>query len=93
MRIASEGYGIYQSDLLCLSIFIKEKRWSWRDTFDSIAKLCIIVGIMVIPQTICQSLSGVELPLPALITKVLSFVALGGFALYFNRKMYHELGE
>lgn len=54
-------------------------------------KLCIIVGIMVIPQTICQSLSGVELPISALATKVLSFVALGGFALYFHRKAYREL--
>ncbi len=54
-------------------------------------KACIIVGIMVIPQTICQMLSGVELPLPALLTKVLSFVALGGFALYFNHRMYQEL--
>ena len=36
-------------------------------------------------------LSGVELPLPALLTKVLSFVALGGFALYFNHRMYQEL--
>lgn len=54
-------------------------------------KACIIVGIMVIPQTICQMLSGVELPLPALLTKVLSFVALGGFALYYNHRMYREL--
>ena len=54
-------------------------------------KACIIVGIMVVPQTICQMLSGVELPLPALLTKVLSFVALGGFALYFNHRMYQEL--
>ena len=54
-------------------------------------KACIIVGIMVVPQTICQTLSGVELPLPALLTKVLSFVALGGFALYFNHRMYQEL--
>ena len=54
-------------------------------------KVCIIVGIMVVPQTICQMLSGVELPLPALLTKVLSFVALGGCALYFNHRMYQEL--
>lgn len=54
-------------------------------------KLCIIVGIMVIPQTICQMISGVELPLPALLTKVLSFVALGGFAFYFNHRMYQEI--
>lgn len=53
-------------------------------------KLCIIVGIMVIPQTVCQVLSGIEMELPVLATKVLSFVALGGFALYFNKKMYQE---
>lgn len=57
----------------------------------ALLKLCIIVGIMIIPQSICQVLSGVELPIPALITKALSFVALGGFALYFNRRMYREL--
>lgn len=54
-------------------------------------KLCVIVGIMIIPQSICQMLSGVELPLPALLTKALSFVALGGFAFHFNRRMYQEL--
>lgn len=53
-------------------------------------KLCIIVGIMVIPQTVCQVLSGIEMELPVLATKVLSFVALGRFALYFNKKMYQE---
>lgn len=57
----------------------------------ALLKLCIIVGIMVIPQTICQMLSGVELPFPALLTKALSFVALGGFAFYFNHRMYREI--
>lgn len=56
-----------------------------------ILKLCIIVGIMMIPQTICQVASGCNIPVPALITKSLSFVVLGGFAFYFNRKMYKEL--
>ena len=56
-----------------------------------ILKLCICVGIMIIPQTICQIASGTEIPLPALITKGLSFVVLGGFAFYFNHKMYKEL--
>ncbi|MBQ5851706.1 MAG: hypothetical protein IIW54_12980 [Lachnospiraceae bacterium] len=46
---------------------------------------------MVIPQTICQMLSGVELPLPALLSKVLSVVALRGFAFHFNHRMYQEL--
>lgn len=56
-------------------------------------KLCIIVGIMMIPQTLCQAASGAELPLPALLTKSLSFVLLGGFAWYFNRRMYRQLNE
>ena len=56
-----------------------------------ILKLCIIVGIMMIPQTICQMASGCNIPVPVLVTKSLSFVVLGGFAYYFNRKMYKEM--
>lgn len=56
-------------------------------------KACIIVGIMMIPQTICQILSGYEVALPALIGKSASFVVLGGFALYFNKKLYSRLGQ
>lgn len=56
-------------------------------------KLCLVVGIMMIPQTACQLLSGCDLPLPALITKSFSFVLLGGFAFYFNKKMYREFGS
>jgi hypothetical protein len=51
-------------------------------------KCCIVVGIMMISQTICQMLSGYETALPVLITKSGSFVLLGGFALYFNQKLY-----
>ena len=53
-------------------------------------RLCMIVGIMIIPQTICQILSGVEMELPVLVTKALSFVVLGAFAFYFDRKMSCE---
>lgn len=56
-----------------------------------ILKLCTVVGVMMFPQTICQLASGVELPLPAIITKSLSFILLGSFAFYFDRKMYREL--
>ena len=54
-------------------------------------KLCMVVGIMMFPQTIFQVMSGCDLPIPALVTKSLSFVVLGGFAFYFNKKMYIEL--
>lgn len=54
-------------------------------------KMCTVVGIMMFPQTICQAASGCDMPIPALVTKSLSFVVLGGFAFYFNRKIYIEL--
>lgn len=54
-------------------------------------KACIIVGIMMAPQTICQILSGYEVALPVLIGKSASFVVLSGFALYFNRQLYSRL--
>lgn len=56
-----------------------------------ILKACILVGVMMIPQGICQILSGLDLPLPVLLTKSLSFVALAGFAYYFNLKLYSKL--
>ncbi|MEE1342411.1 MAG: hypothetical protein U0L23_06795 [Lachnospiraceae bacterium] len=56
-------------------------------------KMCMIVGIMMFPQTICQVVSGCDMPIPALITKSLSFVVLGGFALYFNQKLFLEIKE
>lgn len=59
----------------------------------TLLKASIIIGIMIIPQSICQILSGVELPLPVIVTKGLSFIALGTFAFYFNNKAYRELEE
>lgn len=55
----------------------------------ALLKCCIVVGIMMIPQTICQVASGYETALPVLLTKSGSFVLLGGFALYFNYHLYH----
>ena len=45
----------------------------------------------MIPQGICQLLSGYNIPLPAFITKSMSFVLLGGSAFYFDKKLYREL--
>lgn len=54
-------------------------------------RICMIVGIMMLTQTICQISTGVEIPIPALLTKSASFLLLGGFAAYFQNKMYKEL--
>jgi len=57
----------------------------------SLQKACIMVEFMMITQAICQILSGIEIPFPELITKSATFLLLGGFALYFNSKLYSNL--
>lgn len=57
----------------------------------AILKLCIVVGIMMITQTLSQYAAGIELPLPVLITKSASFLALGAFAFHFERRLYKSL--
>ena len=56
-------------------------------------RACMIVGSMMITQTACQVISGCDLPFPVLATKSLSFLVLGVFAIYFNNKMYCEVGN
>lgn len=54
-------------------------------------KIGIIIGLMMIPQTIVEMIFGIDLPLPMLLTKSGSFLLLAGFAIYFNQKMYKVL--
>ena len=80
---------------LCfVCIFLLKKKNSLGMIVEAtILKLCIFVGFLMFPQMICQMLSGCDLPIPTLITKSFSFILLGGFALYFNRKMYRGLED
>lgn len=73
--------------LVCLYL-LKKKDGLGTVVLAVLLKCCIVVGIMMIPQTIVQMVSGYEIALPILITKSGSFVLLGGFALYFNHKLY-----
>ena len=52
-----------------------------------ILKICMVVGIMLPLQTVFQLMAGISVPIPALCTKVLIFVMLAGFALYFEHKL------
>jgi hypothetical protein len=76
--------------LICLYL-LKKKDFLGTLIFAILLKTCIIVGIMMIFQTICQLLSGFSIPLPVLTCKSGSFAVLGGFAIYFNAKMYRKL--
>jgi hypothetical protein len=72
--------------LVCLYL-LKKKDGLGTVLLAILLKCSIVVGIMMISQTICQIVSGYEAALPVLITKSGSFVLLGGFALYFNHKL------
>lgn len=52
-----------------------------------ILRVCMGVGIMLPIQTVFQLLSGISIPILAIITKVLIFVMLALFAIFFERKM------
>ena len=80
---------------ICLvSIFLLKRRDPLGTVLLAIMlKTCMLVGVMMISQTICQVLSGFEMPLPVLLTKSGTFVLLGGFAMYFNHKLYMDLRE
>lgn len=80
------------SPLCFVTFYLMQKKNSLGTIlFAILLKACMIVGIMMIPQTVCQILSGIDIAFPALATKSLSFVLLGGFAFYFNLKMYQEI--
>ncbi len=52
----------------------------------SILSCCGIIGLMVISQTVFQYTNGIDLPIPALITKSGTFVMLAAFSFYFSVK-------
>ena len=54
--------------------------------------LCTYIGIMVVSQTAFQIAAGIDLPLPVMITKAASFVALACFAAYLDVRFFRGLG-
>lgn len=67
-----------------------------RDNFGTLIlavllKTCIVVGVMMISQTVCQIVSGYRIILSELISKSGSFLVLAIFAVNFNKKLYRKL--
>lgn len=58
-----------------------------------ILTMCEIMGVMLSVATIFQSLAGIELPVPVLITKLGIFIVLAAFAAHFNIKLYRSIKE
>jgi hypothetical protein len=76
--------------MICLYLMAKKKPIGTL-ILAGLLMLCMVVGVMMITQTIYQVMAGIDLPIPVVITKSASFVLLAAFALYFDRKMVGDI--
>lgn len=82
----------FLSPLLFLSLYLLKKHTFYGICLLSMLfYLSMIIGIILPAQTVFQMQSGIEIPLPELITKVLIFMLLSAFAFYFNQKLYKSI--
>ncbi len=76
------------SPLIFITYYLcKKEKFIGYVLFRMILIVCQIIGIILMLQTVFQILAGIELPIPALITKDFTFIILTSFALYFDRKL------
>ena len=77
------------SPLCFISLILMKKKDSFGVVLYAILlQSIIVVAVMMITQSAVQFASGVEIPLPALITKSLIFVILGMFAVCLDKRLY-----
>ena len=75
-----------------ICLYLLKKRNSFGVVLLSVLAVGIItVGAMMIFQTGFQIASGIDLPIPALITKSLIFLLLGVYAMILVRKLYKNM--
>ncbi len=80
------------SPLMFLTLYLLKKgSFIGYILFRMILKICMIIGIMLPVQSVFQMISGIEIPIPALISKVLIFVMLAFFAAFFENRMKKQL--
>jgi hypothetical protein len=80
------------SPLIFICLFLLKKKDGLGDIILTIIlRLSEVMGIMLPIQTLYQTLAGIEIPMPALITKVGIFIILAIFAEYFNIKLYQNI--
>jgi len=80
------------SPLCFIAIYLLRKNHPMGTTIYAILlQSIIVVAVMMITQSAFQYLSGVDLPLPALISKSMIFVILGLISLFLDKKLYKTL--
>ncbi len=80
------------SPLLFLSLYLLKRHTFYAVCMlSSLLSLSMMIGIILPFQTFFQLESGISISLPELITKVIIFILLSVFAIYFNRKLYKSI--
>jgi 4-amino-4-deoxy-L-arabinose transferase-like glycosyltransferase len=79
------------SPLCFISLILMKKKDSFGVVLYAILlQSIIVVAVMMITQSALQFASGVEIPLPALISKSIIFVILGLFAIALDRRRINQ---
>jgi hypothetical protein len=79
------------SPLCFISLILMKKKDSFGVVLYAILlQSIIVVAVMMITQSAVQFASGVEIPLPALISKSIIFVILGLFAIALDRRRINQ---
>lgn len=73
--------------MFIILILVLRKSFMGYVLFRMALTLCTLIAVMVPAQSLVQWMCNIELPLPALLTKVFSFMVLGVFAWNFERKL------
>jgi hypothetical protein len=82
------------SPMIFICLFLLKKKDGLGDILLAIIlKMCGIIGIMISIGTLSQIFGGIEIPVPALITKLGIFIVLAAFATYFDVKLYRNIKE
>lgn len=69
--------------IICLCL-LKKRNGTGYVLLSMLLTVCLVIGVMLPVQSLFQLSAGIDLPLPVLITKAGSFVALALVALYFD---------
>lgn len=76
--------GIISPLMFIILYLLHKKSFLGMVLFRMVLRVCSIMGVMLPVQSVVQFMMGIEIAFPVLLTKVLIFVALAVFALYFD---------
>lgn len=80
------------SPLMFICLYLLKKGNGLGDViFAAMLRLCEVIAVMVMVQSVFQLMANVHVPTPELMGKAGSFILLAAFAFYFDKRIYKHL--